>query len=76
VNGTVLFRPTEKDTFRVIARHDVQGHVRPAVLHLRRQALYASSNLGRDKTAIVLFDPETVKERECCSSIPRWTSTG
>jgi hypothetical protein len=36
VNGTVLFRPTEADTFRVIAAHDVQGHVRAAVLHLRR----------------------------------------
>jgi dienelactone hydrolase len=64
VNGTVLFRPTESDTFRVIARTTYKDTFAPLFFTFDDQALYASSNLGRDKTAIVLFDPATGKERE------------
>src|SRR3954447_5524222 len=64
VNGTVLFRPTETDTFRVIARTTFKDTFNPLFFTFDDQALYASSNLGRDKTAIVLFDPATGKERE------------
>ena len=64
VNGTVLFRPTEADTFRVIARTTFKDTFNPLFFTFDDQALYASSNLGRDKTAIVLFDPVTMRERE------------
>ena len=64
VNGTVLFRPTEADTFRVIARTTFKDTFNPLFFTFDDQALYASSNLGRDKTAIVLFDPATGRERE------------
>jgi dipeptidyl aminopeptidase/acylaminoacyl peptidase len=64
VNGTVLFRPTEADTFRVIARTTFKDTFNPLFFTFDDQALYASSNLGRDKTAIVLFDPSTGRERE------------
>ena len=64
MNGTVLFRPTEADTFRVIARTTFKDTFDPLFFTFDDQALYASSNLGRDKTAIVLFDPATGKERE------------
>ena len=64
VNGTVLFRPTEADTFRVIARTTFKDTFNPLFFTFDDQALYASSNLGRDKTAIVLFDPATMRERE------------
>ena len=64
VNGTVLFRPTEADTFRVIARTTFKDTFNPLFFTFDDQALYASSNLGRDKTAIVVFDPATGRERE------------
>jgi len=64
VNGTVLFRPTEADTFRVIARTTFKDTFNPLFFTFDDQALYASSNLGRDKTAIVLFDPAAMRERE------------
>ena len=48
----VIARTTFKDTFN------------PLFFTFDDQALYASSNLGRDKTAIVLFDPSTGRERE------------
>jgi len=64
VNGTVLFRPTERDTFRVIARTTFKDTFNPLFFTFDDQALYASSNLGRDKAAIVLFDPATAKERQ------------
>jgi dipeptidyl aminopeptidase/acylaminoacyl peptidase len=64
VNGTVLFRPTEADTFRVIAHTTFKDTFTPLFFTFDDQALYASSNLGRDKAAIVLFDPATGRERE------------
>jgi dipeptidyl aminopeptidase/acylaminoacyl peptidase len=76
VNGTVLFRPTEADSFRVIARTTFKDTFTPLFFTFDDQALYASSNLGRDKTAIVLFDPATGREREVLFEHPEVDADG
>jgi dipeptidyl aminopeptidase/acylaminoacyl peptidase len=48
----------------VIARTTFKDSFNPLFFTFDDQALYASSNLGRDKAAIVLFDPATGKERQ------------
>jgi dipeptidyl aminopeptidase/acylaminoacyl peptidase len=64
VNGTVLFRETERDTFRVVARTTFRDTFAPLFFTFDDRQLYALSNLGRDKVAVVRFDPAAGTEAE------------
>jgi dipeptidyl aminopeptidase/acylaminoacyl peptidase len=64
VNSAVLFRETERDTFRVVARTTFRDTFTPLFFTFDDRQLYALSNLGRDKVAVVRFDPATGKEAE------------
>ncbi len=64
VNTTVLYRETEKDEFKPIITTSFKENMSPQFFTFDNKKLYASSNLGRDKSEIVIFDPATGKETE------------
>ena len=76
VNTSVLFRDTERDTFRIVARATFKDTFIPLFFTFDNAGLYAASNLGRDKVAIVRFDPATGLEREVLFEHPEYDSDG
>ncbi len=65
VNNNVLYRETEADEFEVILTSSFKDQFDPLFFTFDNKHIYASSNLeGRDKKAIVIFDPSTGKEVE------------
>lgn len=64
VNSELLYRATEKEPFRKTLVTDFRESVDPIFFTFDNKELYASSNLGRDKAAIVRLDPETGRELE------------
>ncbi|RZT95417.1 dipeptidyl aminopeptidase/acylaminoacyl peptidase [Ancylomarina subtilis] len=64
VNTTVLYRDTEKDKFKPVITTSFKESMSPQFFTFDNKKLYASSNIGRDKAEIVIFDPLTGKETE------------
>jgi dipeptidyl aminopeptidase/acylaminoacyl peptidase len=64
VNTSVLYRESEKDAFKPILTTNFKESMTPLFFTFDNKKLYAASNLGRDKSEIVIFDPETGKETE------------
>lgn len=64
VNQTILFRESEQDTFTSVLTTSFKETVSPFLFTFDNKMLYTASNLGRDKTALVVFDPATGKEKE------------
>ncbi|RXQ91529.1 S9 family peptidase [Ancylomarina salipaludis] len=64
VNATVLYRDTEKDKFKPVITTSFKESMSPQFFTFDNKKLYASSNIGRDKAEIVIFDPVTGKETE------------
>jgi dipeptidyl aminopeptidase/acylaminoacyl peptidase len=64
VNTSLLFRDQESDPWRSVATYNFKEYASPRIFTFDNQALYASSNVGRDKSAIVEFDLQTGKERK------------
>jgi len=62
VNASVLFRETEKDEFKTVLTTSFKESLSPHFFTFDNKNVYVSSNLGRDKSAIVEFDPRTGKE--------------
>ena len=64
VNTTLLYRDTEKDDFRPLITTNFKESVSPLFFTFDNQHFYASSNRGRDKSAIVKIDSTTGEELE------------
>jgi len=64
VNQSLLYRDNEEDEFDVILTTNFKESMSPFVFTADNQKLYATSNLSRDKDALVIFDPKTGKEIE------------
>jgi len=64
VNTSLLYRDTEKEPFRDILTTTFKETMSPMFFTFDNKKLYAVSNLGRDKTAAVIFDPVTGKEEQ------------
>jgi dipeptidyl aminopeptidase/acylaminoacyl peptidase len=62
VNTSILFRETEQDKFKTVLTTSFKETLAPQFFTFDNKNIYASSNLGRDKSAIVEFDPRTGKE--------------
>ncbi len=62
VNSSILYRPTEKDEFEVVHTMNFRQTLTPLFFTFDNQHIYAISNLGRDKNAIVEFDIAKGKE--------------
>lgn len=64
VNQTLLYRETEEAPFAPILTTSFKETVSPYLFTFDNKALYTASNIGRDKTALVILDPATAKEKE------------
>lgn len=64
VNTELLYRATEDEPFQKVLVTDFRESVDPLFFTFDNKELYASSNLGRDKAAIVRLDPATGEELE------------
>ncbi len=64
VNNTLLYRATDKDEFTPVLTINFKESLNPLFFTFDNKHLYASSNLGRDKSAIVKYDIATGKEME------------
>lgn len=65
LNGTdetLLYRENETDTFHEVITSNFKESVDPLFFTFNNKNIYAASNLGRDKKAIVVFDLKTAKE--------------
>ena len=71
VNTSVLYRETEGDEFKTILTTNFRESLNPLFFTYDNQNIYASSNIGRDKEAIVLFDPRKAEELEVIYEHPQ-----
>ena len=62
VNTSLLYRKTEADPWKTVLTTNFRESFEPQCFTFDNQNLYGVSNLGRDKSAAVEFDPETGKE--------------
>lgn len=62
VNNTVLYRDQPGGKFRKLMTTNFRENFTPLFFTFDNQRFYASSSLGRDKAAIVEYDPKTGKE--------------
>ena len=64
VNTTLLYRDTEQEDFRPLITTDFRESVSPLFFTFDNENFYASSNRGRDKSAIVVVDTQRGEEIE------------
>ncbi len=64
VNTSILYRATEQDSFRTILSTNFKESFSPLFFTFDNKNIYAASNLGRDKVAIVKYDLASNKELE------------
>lgn len=62
VSTTLLYRATEGESFKEVLTTDFKESVTPIFFDFDNKNVYAVSNIGRDKQAIVEFDIATGKE--------------
>ncbi len=62
VNQSILYRDNEEDEFKTIITTNFKEGFNPQFFTFDNKNIIGSSNLGRDKYAIVEFDPITAKE--------------
>lgn len=70
VESSLLYRDTEADEFKVVLTTNFKESADPLFFDFDNKNMYVSSNLGRDKGAIVLFDIKNGKEIEEIFSHP------
>ena len=58
VNGSLLYRTTEADEFKVLITTNFKETFMPIMFAYDNKLMYVESNLSRDKAAIYTFDPE------------------
>ncbi|MBK9318811.1 MAG: S9 family peptidase [Bacteroidetes bacterium] len=64
VESSLLVREKESDEFKVLMTTDFRESVSPLFYTFDNKQLYAASNVGRDKQAIVRINTSTGKEEE------------
>ena len=64
VNTSILYRKNETDDFKIVITTNFKETLSPLFFTFDNEHIYAASNLGRDKTAIVKYDLENNKELE------------
>ena len=63
VNNQILYRETEDQPFQPVLTTNFKETVSFAVFTPDNKMVYALTNIGRDKTALVLMDPKTCEEK-------------
>jgi len=64
VNTTLLYRDNEEEDFKEIVTLNFKDALSPIFFTFDNKHIYASSNIGRDKKAIVKYDVKNGKELE------------
>ena len=64
VNNQILYREIEDQPFQPVLTTNFKETVSFAVFTPDNKMVYALTNIGRDKTALVLMDPKTCEEKE------------
>lgn len=64
VNSSLLYRVKESDDFKIITTTNFKESLLPLMFTFDNKFVYALSNLGRDKLAVVKYDPENNRELE------------
>jgi dipeptidyl aminopeptidase/acylaminoacyl peptidase len=62
VNTQLLYREKETDKFKPVLTTNFKESLSPLMFTFDNKNLYATSNLGRDKSAVVIFDIANGKE--------------
>lgn len=62
VNITYMYRNTDKDSFSVLLSTNYKEQFTPQSFDAGNQHIYVLSNIGRDKTALIEYDPAAKKE--------------
>lgn len=76
VNVTYLYRNSEKDKFSELLTTSFKETFYPQSFDAGNQMIYVLSNIGRDKVALVKYDPITKKETEELYSNPDYDLGG
>jgi dipeptidyl aminopeptidase/acylaminoacyl peptidase len=76
VNTSLLYRERETDPFKPILTTNFKETVEPLFFTFDNRKAYVSSNRGRDKAAIFVFDPATAKEGEMLFEHPEVDVSG
>jgi len=76
INTQILYRATETEEFKPVLTTNFKETVSPQFFTFDNKNVYASSNLGRDKSAIVLFDIANGKELEVLYENPNYDVEG
>ncbi len=64
VNTSLMYRATEKDAWTSVKTTNFKESLSPRFFTFDNKNLYATSNIGRDKEAVVIIDPTTGEEME------------
>ena len=64
VNTSYLYRDSATGPFKTVLTTNFRDQFSPLFFTFDNKQLYASSNIGRDKQAIVLVDPATAQEQK------------
>jgi dipeptidyl aminopeptidase/acylaminoacyl peptidase len=64
VNTSLLYRDREDHPFKTLLTTNFRESVAPLFFTFDNKKLYVASNLGRDKSAIYIFDPRTAVHEE------------
>jgi dipeptidyl aminopeptidase/acylaminoacyl peptidase len=75
-NTTLLYRETEDQPFRPVLTTDFRETLQPVCFTFDNRLVYALSNLGRDKTALVKYDLANARELELIFEHPQVDAKG
>lgn len=64
VNASILYRENENEQFRTVITTNFKETLRPLFFTFDNRHIYAASNLGRDKSAIVKYNISEGREME------------
>jgi dipeptidyl aminopeptidase/acylaminoacyl peptidase len=64
INTQILFREKETDQFKPVLTTNFKESVYPVLFTFDNKEVYAISNLGRDKAALVVFDIANGREKD------------
>jgi dipeptidyl aminopeptidase/acylaminoacyl peptidase len=76
VNSSILHRPDENTAFKTVITTNFKEQIQPLFFDFDNELLFASSNINRDKAAIVRVDPATAKEESVIFQHPEVDVSG
>jgi dipeptidyl aminopeptidase/acylaminoacyl peptidase len=76
VNSSIQHRPDENTPFKTIITTNFKEQIQPLFFDFDNKLMFASSNINRDKAAIVRVDPTTAKEESIIFQHPEVDVSG